>query len=271
MKWIRQFKMMKEKMINAMWKLGNIPVTVSNAYLYINMYLITHVYFGCGILNINPKQEEILMKLSEPVILKKIQLSVKFPREVLYARKSALGIGLMKPSTILAVLAAQLYFGYQRMKDDTSKMIQSIIDNGQVHYGYSKDIMEVNKEYKMEQTIWCDEVANMLAERKISVTNTIQNKIIDTANPTIMDLAIKYAEENQLSITLIPPINHVRYFKRMILPCELIGMSGHCKTFQFNNIGATSCIKWRVKFSTIPTPSKKTKEIWKDFLEWMIK
>ena len=62
----------------------------------------------------------------------------------------------------------------------------------------------------------------------------------------------------------------MRYFKRMILPCELIGMSGRSKTFQFENVEAISCIKWRITFSTIPKPSKKTKEIWKDFLEWML-
>ena len=160
------------------------------------MYLTTHVYFGCRILKVTPKQEEILIKISKPVLLKKINLSEKFPREVLYARKSALGIRLMKPSTILAVLAAQLYFGHERMKDATSKMMQSNIDNGNVHYRYSKDIMRVKTEYKMEQTIWCNEVASILAERKISVANTIQNKVIDTINPTIMDLAIKYMEEN---------------------------------------------------------------------------
>ena len=69
------------------------------------MYLITHVYFGCGIIKMSPQQELILMKISEPVLLQKLKLSEKFPREVLYARKIALGVGLMKPSTILSVLA----------------------------------------------------------------------------------------------------------------------------------------------------------------------
>ena len=105
MKWICQFSMMKEKMEMAMWKLQNTPVTASNAYLFINMYLTTHVYFGCGIMKLSPKQEEILRKLSKPVLLRKLNLSVKFPREMLYARKSALGIGLMKPSTIVTALA----------------------------------------------------------------------------------------------------------------------------------------------------------------------
>jgi len=55
MKWICQFSMMKEKMEMAMWKLQNTPVTASNAYLFINMYLTTHVYFGCWIMKLLPK------------------------------------------------------------------------------------------------------------------------------------------------------------------------------------------------------------------------
>jgi len=104
LKWDEQFTMLIEKMKLAMWKLESTPVTVSNAYLFYNMYLVTHVYFGCGIVNITLSQKKILIKLSEPVLLRKLKLSQKFLREMLFARKAALGIGLMKPSTMIAVL-----------------------------------------------------------------------------------------------------------------------------------------------------------------------
>ena len=69
------------------------------------MCLINKVYFGCGVSMITPKQEEILMKMHEPVMLRKMGFSVNFPRKIVHAQKSALGIGLMKPSTIMAILA----------------------------------------------------------------------------------------------------------------------------------------------------------------------
>ena len=49
------------------------------------------------------------MKISELVLLKKLELSEKFPREILYARKSALGVGLLKPSTIITILTLKIY------------------------------------------------------------------------------------------------------------------------------------------------------------------
>jgi len=52
-----------------MSKLRSIPLSIVNAYMYFNMYLITMVYFGCGVLILNPKQEEELMKISEATLL----------------------------------------------------------------------------------------------------------------------------------------------------------------------------------------------------------
>ena len=252
--------MVKEKLEIAMWKLQKTPITVSNTHLCIHVHLIAHVYFGCGIVRLLPKQEDILRKISEPVLLRKLKLSEKFPREILHARKSALGIGLMKPSTILAILASQLFFGYLRMKDDASTMITSIIHNENVHYKYTKNIIEIDSKYKMMQSTWYDEVAHMLKERKLKVINDNHIKVLDAVNMTIMDLALKYVEEKDLSDMIIPPINQMRHHKRMILPCELIGMLGRRKTFYFENLEASSCILWNIQFSEVPTPSIKTKE-----------
>ena len=80
LQWITQFKMIEEKLQIAMQKLKSTPVTVSNAYMFYNMYLLTQVYFGCGIVKFTPKQEQRLMKICEPVLLKKLGLSDKFPR-----------------------------------------------------------------------------------------------------------------------------------------------------------------------------------------------
>ena len=55
LKWDKQFEKMREKMIVAIKKLKNTPMTVANTFIYYNMYLIKQVYFGSGILMLTLK------------------------------------------------------------------------------------------------------------------------------------------------------------------------------------------------------------------------
>lgn len=55
LKWDKQFEKMREKMIIAMKKLNNTPMTIANACTCYNMHLIKQVYFGCGVLKLTPK------------------------------------------------------------------------------------------------------------------------------------------------------------------------------------------------------------------------
>ena len=70
-------------------------------------------------------------------------LSIKFPRKIVYARKSALGIGLIAPSTIIDTLALKLYLGHKRMEDEVSKIIRIIKENAKSQYGYATHILKV--------------------------------------------------------------------------------------------------------------------------------
>ena len=137
MNWNKQFMSMKEKLIDAVSKLNNTPMNTKNAYLYYNMYLIKKVYFGCGIANITRKQENELLQICERPIIKKLGLSEKFPRELLYSRKLALGIGLLKPSTIIAILATKLYIGHMRKNDRIANIIKINKAQAEWEYGYS--------------------------------------------------------------------------------------------------------------------------------------
>ena len=46
----KQFKVMKEKMKEAIYKIKNIEFYLSIAYIFFNMYLCIKVYFGCKII-----------------------------------------------------------------------------------------------------------------------------------------------------------------------------------------------------------------------------
>jgi hypothetical protein len=108
-KWIKQFELIKDKMRCAIAKLQNTVIALPLIYIFFNQYLIKSMYFGCRPIYINKAQEKELMKIYEVPILKKIGLSAKFPRQILYVRKAALGVGIIKPSTIINTLAIKLY------------------------------------------------------------------------------------------------------------------------------------------------------------------
>ena len=57
--------------------------------------MIKSVFFGCGVIELNPREEKELKRIYKEPMLVKLGLSKKFPRIVLYTRKSALGVGLM--------------------------------------------------------------------------------------------------------------------------------------------------------------------------------
>ena len=112
--WKSQFEMMKRKLQISITKLVNTDINPYQAALYYNAYMIKSVYFGCGIVDLSEKQEIALQQIYKEPLLVKLGLSRKFPRDVLYSRKSALGIGIMKPSTIIDTLKAKLYLGNVR-------------------------------------------------------------------------------------------------------------------------------------------------------------
>ena len=54
----------------------------------------------------------------------KLGLSEKFLRKILYTRKIALGIELMKSSTIIAILIIKLYLWHKRLEDRIAQRIK---------------------------------------------------------------------------------------------------------------------------------------------------
>jgi len=73
-------------------------------------------------------------------------LSQKFLRKALYARKSALGVGLMSPSMILNILALKLYVSHKRGETEVSKMIRINEENISLYYGFSKSAIDPSLE-----------------------------------------------------------------------------------------------------------------------------
>ena len=267
--WDKQFVMMVNKMKEAIGKLKNTVIFVSTASMYYNMYLCKKVYFGSGVFTLNEKQEDILKKIYEPVILKKMGLSEKFPRSALYSRKTALGVGLMAPNTIMNALALKLYLGHNRSNSALSKVIKINEENARLFYGCSGHILDVDLNIKPKRITWSDEIQHMLSNRKLSICNRTNERKWITANNSIMDYAIKYVKEKELTCEVAEAINHVRMYKKMILPCELVGFRGDKETKEAREVFELSTILWKVKFDEVRKPHKRLIAEWIDFVVWL--
>ena len=81
---------------------------------------------------INRSQEKIRKKIYKPVVLKKMKLSAKFPRNILCTRQSTLGVGLMSKKTIMNALALKLYIRHNRFESNVLKI--SKINEGNTDY-----------------------------------------------------------------------------------------------------------------------------------------
>ena len=267
--WEKQFCMMVGKMKDAVRKLNNTEMITTTASMYYNAYLITNVYYGSGVFSITKTQEEVLKKIYEPTILRKLKLSTKFPRKILYARKSALGVGLMAPSTIVDTLAVRAYVGHQRGRSRVSKLFQILEQKAWLQYGYSTPVMETSHQLKPKLVTWSDEIQYKLEKRQIKLINRFNEMKRFTTNKTIMDYASDYVKREDAIDGEREAINHVRLYKKMILPFEVVGFRGEQQTKEFRNASDKSSVIWNVSFEEVPKPHKRLLEIWMKFLQWL--
>ena len=79
----------------------------------------------------------MLKNMYGPTILRKLQLSEKFPRKVLYSIKTSLEVELLAPRTIVDILVLKLYVGYQRVDLKLEKIIKISKKNTRILYQYS--------------------------------------------------------------------------------------------------------------------------------------
>ena len=94
------------------------------ALVYFNVYMIKSIFFGCRVIELNPKEVKELKKIYEEPMLIKLGFSKKFPRTAFYTRKSTLGVGIMKSETIIAILKLKQYIGNMRKLGNAGKLIR---------------------------------------------------------------------------------------------------------------------------------------------------
>ena len=87
------------------------------------MYILTSVFFGYATVELNDKQITELKRIYKMPIIKKFQLNRNFPKSLLYAWKSFLGLGLISLKTVIDMLALKGYFGNKRVRRNAAIMI----------------------------------------------------------------------------------------------------------------------------------------------------
>ena len=85
------------------------------------------------------------------------------------SRKTALGIGLMSPSTTVDGLALKLHVGHKRAESKVTKMIKINEENARLSYGYSKNVIETEWKCKPNKITWSDEMQEKLSRRKLKI------------------------------------------------------------------------------------------------------
>ena len=110
-------------MIEAIFELRNTEIVGSAAYFHCNSCLIKKVYFGHRIINLSLQEEKVLKSICKLILLKKLKLSEKLPRKVLYSRKSSLGAGILALRAIVDTLVLKLHVDYQRVESKVAKII----------------------------------------------------------------------------------------------------------------------------------------------------
>ena len=127
------------------------------------------------------------MKIYKPVILKKLGLSEKFPQKILYARKTASGVRILKQSTIIVIFVLKLYLEYKHCEDKIAEIISINEENARLQYGYKEHIIETATEDKPNRTIQSISIGEIMKSRRIKLININHSKDIFSTNKIIMD------------------------------------------------------------------------------------
>ena len=55
-----------------------------------------------------------------------------------------------------------------------------------------------------------------------------------------------------------------------MLPYKLVGFSGRRKTWEAIECRESSYVIWKCQFEIVPKPSRKSYELWNNFMDWLL-
>jgi len=144
LRWDKQYKVMLDKLKQSITTLMSSKINAFQAFIYFNMYMMHSMYFGYCAININKTRWNEICKVYEATMTKKLNLSMTFPRKLLYTHRTAIGIGLLQPHTIVAIAILKQYIGNLRTMRNIRKIIVANKELIAVKASYSGRYIEVN-------------------------------------------------------------------------------------------------------------------------------
>ena len=90
-----------------------------------------------------------------------------------------------------------------------------------------------------------------------------------TKNKSIMEYALTYADKVMNDKSVLEHINHVRLYKKVFLPFELVGSSGRDETQAFQEDESMSQVKWTFYRHEVDKLNKTSFKIWRPFIVWL--
>ena len=61
----------------------------------------------------------------------------------------------------------------------------------------------------------------------------------------------KYTKENNLDDAIFDQINHIRLYKKLIIPAKLVRARGRERTNAYNKLEEKSILKWNINFPKV--------------------
>ena len=101
-------------------------------------------------------------------------------------------------------------------------MIRINEENISLHCGFLKSAIDPGLDQNPVINSQSNEIRFMLRSQQLEIVNRINDTNIIIKNKTIIDYAIEHSKE----IKTIEAINDMRMFKKIMLPCVLVGFRG---------------------------------------------
>ena len=95
-------------------------------------------------------------------------------------------------------------------------------------------------------------------DQNLEVVNLISEIPFLIENKMIIEYAEQYIKEKNMDNTIFNQINHIRLYKEMIIPVELVRVRGRDRTKAYNKLEAKSILKQKVNFPIVTKPTIKS-------------
>ena len=163
--------MILEKLQKSITALMSSRINAFQAFMHFNMYMVCSMYFGCCAIDLNMIKYDELRKACKIVMVKKLNLEATFPRRLLYARHTAIGVGLLQPHIIVAMATLKQYISNIRLMYNIEQMIIKIEELIVIKIGYGDKCIDFIPERQYWKKMWIDNVNEYLKSRNLLIIN----------------------------------------------------------------------------------------------------